>query len=155
MAIKLPGLNRASAMLKMKGAIKRGLTPTKFLSQLKLKGLGYRKQRFLHDWRNAAGIAYRKDTMKFARRDRPPPIAALAEVDYEMDEPYMYKLRVWTRENPDDPLREGYRNIQSKRSLSPEEQESRLRELWADQPDEYPEELVIVQAYEGYHRIEY
>ena len=66
--------------MRMPQAIARGLTPTKFLAQLRLKGLGYRKQRFLADWRNVSGTEKRKDALKFVRRDRRPPMAAIADV---------------------------------------------------------------------------
>ncbi|KKL53181.1 hypothetical protein LCGC14_2278050, partial [marine sediment metagenome] len=86
-------LKRPTAILRMPQAIARGLTPTAFLSQLKLKGLGYRKQRFLADWRSVSGIEKRKDVFKYVRKDRRPSMKSMADVEWEMSEEYMFKVR--------------------------------------------------------------
>ncbi len=147
-------LKRPTAIMSMPQAIARGLTPTKFLSQLKAKGLGYRKQRFLADWRNVVGMEKRKDALKFVRRDRRPPMAAIADVDWNMSQEYMYKVRAWVRKSPGEPLTERLVNIPSDIPLTPEEAEAETFERW-DEKWKYEDEILErAQTFEGYHYVE-
>ena len=154
MAIIPSYLKRPTAIMSMPDAIKRGLTPTKFLSQLKLKGLGYRKQRFLRDWRNVKGTEQRKNVFKFIRRDRLPPMTALAEVDWDMSQEYMYKVRAWVRAAPGEPLTERFVNIPSDRPLTLEEVEREVFERWNDWEKYEGETLERTQAIAGWHHVE-
>jgi hypothetical protein len=147
-------LRRSVAILKMPEAIARGLSATKFLQGLKITSGGYQKQRFLADWRSVAGIGKRKDAFKFVRRDRRPPISAIADVEWELEREYMYKVRVFVRTTPDEPMEERFVNIPSDRPLSPEEQEAEVERLWDDEWKYEGETLERAQAVAGYHRVE-
>lgn len=147
-------LRRTTAILRMPAAIASGMTPTKFLSKLKFSTGGYQKQRFLADWRNVAGTEKRKDAFKFVRRDRRPPMAAIADVDWEMSEEYMYKVRAFVRTRPGEPLEERFINIMSDKPMTPIEVEEATFERWADKAN-YPDEaLERAQTIEGYHHVE-
>ncbi len=147
-------LKRPTAIMSMPSAMARGLTPTKFLSQLKLKGLGYRKQRFLADWRNVAGMEKRKDALKFVRRDRRPPMAAIADVDWNMSQEYMYKVRAWVRTAPGEPLKERLVNIPSDDPMTPEEVEAEVFDRWDDWERYAGETLERAQIIAGWHYVE-
>ena len=147
-------LKRPISMLKMKAAVKSGITPTKFLSQLKLKGLGYRKQRFLADWRNVSGTEKRKDALKFVRRDRRPPMAAIADVDWNMSQEYMYKVRAFVRTQPGEPLTERMVNIPSDRPLTPAEVEAEVYDRWTDEEKYQGETIERAQVVAGWHYVE-
>ena len=147
-------LKRPTAILRMPQAIARGLTPTKFLSQLKLQGLGYRKQRFLADWRNVSGTEKRRDALKFVRRDRRPPMAAIADVDWNMSQEYMYKVRAWVRKSPGEPLTERLVNIPSDNPMTPAEVEAAVFDRWGDWERYAGETLERAQTFEGYHYVE-
>lgn len=147
-------LRRSVAILKMPAAIARGMSATKFLQSLRLTTGGYQKQRFLGDWRSVAGIEKRKDAFKFVRRDRRPPMSAIADVEWELDEEYMYKVRVFTRTSPDAKLEERFVNIPSDRPLSPEEQEAEVERRWEDDWKYLDETLERAQAVAGYHRVQ-
>lgn len=154
MAIIPSYLRRPTAIMKMPQAIAKGLTSTKFLAQLKVQGLGYRKQRFLADWHNVAGTEKRKDAFKYVRRDRRPPMAALADVDWEMSQEYMYKVRAFVRTSPGEPLTERMVNIPSDRALTPAEVEAEVEERWTDDEKYEGETLERAQVVAGWHHVE-
>ncbi len=147
-------LKRPTAIMRMPQAIAKGLTPTKFLSQLKLQGLGYRKQRFLADWRNVSGTEKRKDALKFVRRDRRPPMALIADVDWNMSQEYMYKVRAFVRTQPGEPLTERMVNIPSDRPLTPSEVEAEVYDRWTDEEKYQGETIERAQVVAGWHYVE-
>jgi len=154
MAIVPNYLKRSTAILRMPQAILQGMTASGFLRKLKGLGLGYQKQRFLADWRSVAGIEKRKNAYKFVRRDRRPKMSALADVEWELEKEYMYKVRVFTRTSPDEPMQERFVNIPSDRPLLPEETEAEVERRWEDDWRYEGETLERAQTIAGYHRIE-
>jgi len=147
-------LKRPTAILKMPEAIARGLSATKFLSILKVQGLGYRKQRFLADWRSVSGIEARKDVFKYVRKDRRPSMKSLADVEWEMSKEYMFKVKAQFRTGPDEPLQERFVNIPSDQPMTPEEIEAAVFDRWPDWERYTAEELDSVTVVAGYHRID-
>ncbi len=147
-------LKRPTAIMKMPQAIAKGLTPTKFLSILKGQGLGYRKQRFFADWRNVSGTEKRKDAFKFVRRDRRPPMAAMADVDWNMSQEYMYKVRAFVRTQPGEPLTERMVNIPSDRPMTPTEVEAEVYDRWTDEEKYQGETIERAQVVAGWHYVE-
>jgi len=147
-------LKRPTAILKMPEAIARGITPTAFLKSLRLSGLGYRKQRFLADWRSVAGIEKRKDAFKYVRKDRRPSMKSMADVEWEMSEEYMFKVRAKYRTSPDAPIQERFVNIPSDRPLTPAEVEAEVYDRWNDWEKYAGEELESANVVAGYHRID-
>lgn len=147
-------LKRPTAILRMPHAIASGMSASKFLSSLKVQGLGYRRQTFLADWRSVKGIEARKDVFKNIRKDRRPSIKALADVEWDMNQEYMYKVRAHYRTDPEGPLEERFVNIPSDRNLSPREVEETVFERW-DNWERYQDEVLdSVTVVAGYHRIE-
>lgn len=147
-------LRRSTAILRMPQAIVQGMSATGFLRKLQAIGIGYQKQRFLADWRSVAGIEKKKDAFKFVRRDRRPPMSAIADVEWELEKEYMYKVRVFTRTSPDEAMKERFVNIPSDRPLSPEEQEAEVARRWEDDWKYQDETLERSQAVAGYRRVE-
>lgn len=147
-------LRRSAAIMGMPAAIAKGMTASKFLQGLKITTGGYRRQRFLADWRNVAGTEKRKNALMFVRRDRRPPMTAIADVDWEMSQEYMYKVRVFVRTSPGEPLTERFVNIPSDRALTPEEVEAEVFERWTEWEKYEGEALERAQTFEGYHYVE-
>lgn len=154
MALVPAYLKRPTAILKIPEAIAKGLTPTAFLRQLKVQGLGYRKQRFLADWRSVAGIEKKKDAFKYVRKDRRPSLKSMADVEWEMSQEYMFKVRAQFRTAPDEPLQERFVNIPSDRPLTPAEVEAEVFDRWNDWEKYAGEELEAATTVAGYHRID-
>lgn len=154
MAIVPKYLRRSTAILRMPQALLQGMTASGFLRKLQGMGIGYQKQRFLADWRTVAGIEKKKDAFKFVRRDRRPPMSAIADVEWELEKEYMYKVRVFTRTSPDEPMKERFVNIPSDTPLSQEEQEAEVERRWEDDWKYLDETLERTQAVAGFRRVE-
>lgn len=147
-------LRRSAAIMAMPQAIASGMTASAFLRKIQFSTGGYQKQRFLSDWRNVAGTEKRKNAFKFVRRDRRPPMTALADVDWELDKEYMYKVRAFVRLSPGEPLTERFVNIPSDRPLTPAEVEAEVAERWTDEEKYKGQELERSQVVAGWHRVE-
>lgn len=154
MALIPRSIRRPSAILKMPQAIARGLTASAYLKQLQKQGLGYRKTLFLSDWRSIAGIEAKKDRVKYVRKDRRPSMRAIADVEWELSQEYMYKVKVMTRVAPDEPLKERFVNIMSDRVLTPAEVEKEVFGKWASWEKYQPEKLELTTVAGIYHRVE-
>ncbi|MCP3678959.1 MAG: hypothetical protein GY782_01145 [Gammaproteobacteria bacterium] len=144
-------LKRPTAILKMPEAIARGMTASSFLRSLQVKGLGYRRTSFFKDWANAKGTEQKKGRLRFVRRDRRPPMSAIADVEWDNNHAYMYKVRAWVRTSPDEPLTERFVNIVSDKELTPAEIEENVFERWSDWEKYAGEELERVQPVSGWH----
>lgn len=154
MALLPAFMKRPSAILRMPQAIAKGMSANAFLRQLKSIGSGYSRTRFLRDWRNVAGTEAKKNVFKYVRRDRRAPMAALADVDWEMDKEYMYKVRAWVRTAPGEPLEERFINIPSDSPLSPAEVEQEAFGRWADSEKYGETVLERVQPVAGWRHVE-
>jgi len=138
----------------MPQAIARGMSASAFLRKLQGTTGGYQKSRFLADWRSVAGIEARKDAFKYVRKDRRPSMKAMADVEWELSEEYMFKVRAKFRTGPDEPLQERFVNIPSDKPLTPAEIEAEVFDRWSDWEKYAGEELDSATIVAGYHRIE-
>jgi len=154
MALIPSSLRRPSALLRMPDAIKRGLTPTAFINQLRGLGLTYRKTLMLSDWRSASGVEAKKDTIKFVRKDRIPSSRSMADVEWELSKEYMYKANTWSRLKPDEPLTERFVNLMSDVPMSLAAVEREVMASWGEWEKYAPEHLEKVQVVSAFHRIE-
>ena len=148
-------LRRPSAILKIPEAIARGLTVEGFIRELKEAGLTYRRTLMLADWRSVSGIEAKKDVVKYIRKDRMPSMRAVADVEWNMSEEYMYKVKCWVRVEPDEPLRERFANYMSDKLLTPAQLEKPFYEKWS-RTEKYEKEILErIQLIGIYHRVEY
>lgn len=147
-------LRRPTAILKMPEAIERGMSASAFLKELQAEGIGYRKTRFLADWRSVAGIEAKKDVVKYVRRDRRPSVKAIADVEWELSKEYMYKVKVMAQVSPDEPLKERFVNIMSDNLLTPTQIEAQVYSQWGEWERYIGEEIKKLQVAGVYHRIE-
>ena len=155
MVLKLAKMLRRMVKLKMPGAIASGISANQFLRDMTKLGYKRRRTEFLAEWREAAGIKVKRDRLKYCRRDRRPPVSAMIDVEWVMEQEYMYKLRIFTREAEGAPLVESFVNIRRDYPLTPAEQEAAVFQLWEDRPEDYPEILERVQAFEAYRRVRF
>jgi len=146
-------LRRPAAILKMPEAILRGLTPTAFIKELTDLGLSYRKTLMLSDWRSSAGIEAKKDLIKYVRKDRLPSIRVIADVEWELSQEYMYKVKVWSRLQPDEPLTERFVNLMSDVPLTPAQIEEQIYRRWGEWEKYSAESLERVQVSLAFHKV--
>jgi len=138
----------------MPQAIAQGMSANAFLKKLRITTGGYTRTTFLKDWRSVSGIEAKKDAFKFVRKDRRPSLKSMADVEWEMSEEYMFKVRAKFLTGPDEPLQERFVNIPSDRPMSPQEVEAEVFDRWDDWEKYAGEELDSATVVAGYHRIE-
>lgn len=147
-------IRRAAAILKIPNAIERGLTPSAFIRELREAGLSYRRTLMFSDWRNVLGTEARKDVIKYVRRDRHLSIRSMADVDWLMSADYMYKVKVWTRTRPDEPLQERFVNIMHDKPLSPTAIIQELYSRWSSYEKYMPEQIEKTELVGAWHKVE-
>ncbi len=153
MAILPNYLRRTTAILKMPQALASGLSASAFLKKLQGTTGGYKRTTFLRDWRNVGGIEAKKDRFKYVRRDRRPPMAALADVEWDNNNEYMYKVRAFVRKGEGEPLTERFVNITSDTALTPEQVENEVFERWSAWEKYEGETLERAQTVAGFHNL--
>jgi len=140
--------------MKMPQALAKGMSANAFLRSLRLTTGGYTRTKFLADWRSVGAIEARKDAFKYVRKDRRPSIRSMADVEWEMNQEYMFKVRAHFRTGPDEPLQERFVNIPSDRPMTPAEVEAEVFDRWNDWEKYAGEELESANVVAGYHRID-
>ena len=153
MAILPNYLRRTTAILKMPQALSQGLSASAFLKKLQGSTGGYKRTTFLRDWRNVSGIEAKKDRFKYVRRDRLPQMSAIADVEWDNNNEYMYKVRAFVRKGEGEPLTERFVNIVSDRALTPEQVESEVFERWSAWEKYEGEVLERAQVTAGFHNL--
>jgi len=138
----------------MADALAKGLSANSYLRKIKLTTGGYTRTKFLADWRSVGAIEARKDAFKYVRKDRRPSMKSMADVEWEMSQEYMFKVRAKFRTSPDEPIQERFVNIPSDRPMTPAEVEAEVFDRWNDWERYAGEELESANVVAGYHRIE-
>ena len=147
-------LRRPAALLQMPAAMARGLTIEGFIRELRGTFGTYRRQLMLSDWRSVNNIEARKDVVKYIRKDRLPSMKAVADVEWEMSQEYMYKVHTWSQKQPGEPLTERFVNIMSDKLLTPAQVLEEVSERWGEWEKYENEELKRATVVGVYHRVE-
>jgi len=153
MAIPLLGLRRSIALKLMPKAIMSGMSASAFLRKLQRTTGGYKKTKYLSDWRTIGGIKARGDAINYVRKDRVPSIQSMADVEWEYDKEYVYKANTWSRINPDDPLTERMVTFQSDTPLSARQVEEQIAIKWSEWGRYIPEKVERIEVVSFYHII--
>lgn len=147
-------LRRPASILQMPAAMARGLTIEGFIRELRSTIGTYRRQLMLADWRSVNNIEARKDVVKYIRKDRLPSMKAVADVEWEMSQEYMYKVHTWSQKQPGEPLTERFVNIMSDKLLTPAGVLEEVSERWGEWEKYENEELKRAVVVGVYHRVE-
>ena len=147
------GLRRAIAMKLMPKAYKAGMSATSFRQMLRAKGLQYRWQTLLGDWRTTLNIEVKKDVGKYIRKDRVPAPKYMADVTWEYDKEYIYRANTWSRLHPDEPLVERQVTFTSDIPLTPKEVEEQIATKWSAWERYIPEKIEKIQVTSFYHKV--
>ncbi len=145
-------IERAIVIAKMGAAFKQGMSASRFLQQMRVEGLSYRRTDMLSDWRTVNEIKRKEGVMRFIRKDRLPSGVAIAKVDWNLSKEYMYKVKVDTQLRPGEIIPERFVNIMSDKPLTPQEIEAQITGWWADREQYSEEELLKVQVWTGLQR---
>ena len=147
------GIVRAEVIQRMSRAFKDGLSASRFIADMKSVGLSYRRTDMLADWREQSGIKIKDGLLRFVRKDRLPVSAVIASIKKDVDWSVMYKVKVWSRLRPDDPITERFVNIVSDAPMTPTMIESEVMEQWQQWERYAPEEITGLQVWSAYKRV--
>ena len=147
------GQRRAIGVLKAKAAFKAGLSASKFISEMRDIGLGYRRQEMLADYRSVSNLEKKAGAMRFVRKDYYPAKAALAEVEWKLSREYMFKVKVSERLRPGEPITDRFVNIMADKPLTPGGVEAQVRYRWAGEEKCGEAELISAVVWTTIQRI--
>lgn len=121
-------INRAESIARARKSIRKGVSASKWIANMRSKGLSYNKTEMLADYRNVLHLETKKDTLKYVRKDRYPTEKHIAAVTWAISKEYMYVVQVKTQSRPDEPVLTHDINIQSDVPLTPGMIEQRVIE---------------------------
>ncbi len=147
------GQKRSEVILRAKQAFKKGLSATSFIVDMKSRGLSYRRTDMLSDWRSVNELERKAEAFKYVRRDYFPTTKVMAQVEWEMEHEFMYKLKVQSRLEPGEPLTERFVNISSDTPMTREMVEQQAWEMIQEQSPDKRKMIVGVSAVTAIQRI--
>jgi len=148
------GEKRAAVILKAKLAFKAGLSASKFINNMKAQGLSYRRTDMLADFRSVNEVERKADAFKYVRKDYTPTAAVIAQVDWNLSNEYMYKVKIKSRISPGEPLTERFVNIMQDRPLTPGEVEALTWSMIGEQSPKLQSQVVSVVPWTALHRVD-
>jgi len=146
------GIERSVVILKMKQALAEGWSGSAFIREMQAVGLGYRRQDMLSDWRSVGEIEKKEGTIRYVRRDYFPTEKTIAQVEWELSEEYMYKVKVHTQLRRGEPISERFVNLMSNTPLTPAEVEEQVEAKWGEWERYSAEKIKDLQTWTAYKR---
>ena len=146
-------LTRAKVIASMRKAFRTGVSASKFLSDMKVQGLSYRRTDMLADWRSVNELEKKEGVLRFVRKDYFPAKASIADVEWNLSQEFMYKVKVQSRLRPDDPITDRFVNIMSDSPLTPRQVESQVEQRWGEWEKYSPEEIEALQVWTAVHKV--
>ena len=147
------GQKRSEVILRAKQAFKSGIAATSFIADMKTRNLSYRRTDMLADWRSVNELERKAEAFKFVRRDYFPTSKVMAQVQWDLEHEFMYKLKVQSRLEPGQPLTERFVNITSDTPMTREMVEAQAWEMIAEQSPDKRKLIVAVSAVTAIQRI--
>jgi len=133
---------RAEVIAKARGAFRKGESASRFIQDMRAKGLGYRRSDMLADWRSVNQLETKKNLLQYVRKDRYPTVKNIAAVTWNMSKEYMYVVKVKSRISPEEPIVERMVNIQRDVPLTPAMIEAQVKMEWVGW-EKYKEEEIV------------
>ena len=133
---------RAEVIARMRGAFRKGESASRFIQDMRAKGLGYRRSDMLADWRSVNQLETKKNLLQYVRKDRYPTVKTIAAVTWNMSKEYMYVVKVKSRISPEEPIVERMVNIQRDVPLTPAMIEAQVKMEWVGW-EKYKEEEIV------------
>lgn len=144
---------RSEVVLRMRGAFRLGRSASAFITSMQGMGLSYRRTEMLADWRAVNEIESKAGLLRNVRRDYYPSSKAMAHVDWNLSQEFMYVLNIKTRRGETGVEEDKRVNIMSDIPLTPGEVETELRERWAGYEKYQGEALTKVTGHLAVRRI--
>ena len=137
----------------MREAIKAGRSRTAFLRSMREKGLTYPRKTMIADWKSLTDLYEKEGKLQEVRRDRRPPIRVIADVEWDIQGEYMYKVKVLSRLKPDEPIQERFVNIVQDTLITPAEIEALAWEMIKEQSPKRVSEIVSVVPWSAFRAV--
>ncbi len=147
------GIVRAETIARMRGALREGLSASRFIADMRAVGLSYRRSDMLADWRSVNQLEVKEGLIRYVRKDRYPTQKTMAAVTWETSQEYMYKVKVQSTIRVGEPLTERFVNIMSDVPMTPEMIESEVEERWGEWEKYAAEVLVGIQAWSAVRKV--
>lgn len=147
------GIVRAETIAKMRGAIRKGLSASRFITDMRAVGLSYRRTDMLADWRSVAGLEVKEGLLRYIRKDRYPTERSIAAVDWAVSKEYMYKVKVQSVLRLGEPITERFVNIISDVPMTPRMVEAEVEERWGEWEKYAPELVTGIQAWSAVRKV--
>lgn len=87
------GIVRAETIARMRGAFRKGLSASRFITDMKAAGLSYRRTDMLADWRNINRLEKKEGLARYVRKGYVPAERSAEIEAWAMSKEYMYKVR--------------------------------------------------------------
>jgi hypothetical protein len=146
--------SRHIVMALMKSAQETGQSASSFILSMREKGLSYRRQTMLSDWRSIGEIEAKAGAMRYIRRDYYPTEKTIAAVAWSLSQEYMYKVKVKSRQAPGEPIAERFVNIMSDVPMTPGQVLSALSTQWVGYEKYGQERIEDATVWSAYRRID-
>jgi len=146
------GEKRSQVILRAKLAFKAGQSASKFITDMRARGLSYRRTDMLADFRSVNELEVKADRLKYVRKDRIPTAAVIAQVDWELSREFMYKVKIMSQTAPGEPLTERFVNIMQDRPMTPGEIEALTWAMIGEQSPKLQSQVVSVTPWTAIQR---
>lgn len=147
------GIERMESIARARSYIRKGVSATRWISEMRGKGLGYSKTTMLADYRTVLNIEKKTELLKYVRKDRYPTQAIYATTTWDLKKEFMYVVRVKTQLRPDEPVITHDINIQTDVPLTPAEVEARVIEERAKEERYFGEILLEVMPWTAIRKV--
>ncbi len=147
------GIVRAETIARMRGAFREGLSPSRFIADMRATGLSYRRTDMLADWRSINELERKEGALRFVRKDRYPTEKSMAAVTWATSKEYMYKVKVWSQIKAGEPMTERFVNIMSDAPMTPTMLEAEVEERWGEWERYSAEEITKLQVWSAVRRV--
>lgn len=121
------GIVRAEVIARMRGAFKVGVSASRFIGDMRVAGLSYRRSDMLADWREVNELATKEGLARYVRKGYVPAERSAELKAWALSKEYMYKVRSETVLYPGAPVVTRFVNIMSDAPMTVEAIE---QEVW-------------------------
>lgn len=147
------GIMRAEVIGRMRGALREGLSASRFIADMREVGLSYRRTDMLADWRSVNELERKEGAVRYVRKDRYPTEKTIASVEWAISREYMYKVKVQSVVRIGEPITERFVNIMSDVPLTPAMIEAEVEERWGEWEKYAPELITGLQPWSAVRKV--
>jgi hypothetical protein len=146
-------LKRAEVLLRAKSYIRKGVSASKWIADMRAKGLGYRRTQMLADYREVLTIEKKEGLARFVRKGYIPSERTAELRVYGIKGEYLYKVQYESRLRPFVEKYPPFVNIVSDTPMTVEEIEAAVEDMWATQEQYTADELISLRVWSAFRKV--